>query len=130
GSPPQLGSALQLAAILAAAALANALALVSTMLRYLRGVQYQPTRDPLTPNAPIIGPGELRVLETPSWWLGPLAPWPTAVVGALAFFGVTALVWWWLTHNATAAAPGAQADVHAGTTTPTATEANVGAPPA
>lgn len=90
----------QFAVVLAGMAGANAMALLSTILRYVRGVQYQPTRDPVTERSPIISPGGLTDL-LPDWWLGPVSPLTTWVLGSITFTIALGLGWLFLTTRPT-----------------------------
>jgi hypothetical protein len=90
----------QFTVVLACVAVANAMALLSTMLRYVRGVQYQPTRDPLTERSPIINPGGLPD-DLPDWWLGSVSPLTAWVLGSVAFTIAVALGWLFLTTSPT-----------------------------
>lgn len=85
---------LQFALILAAVAFANAVALASTLLRFLRGVVFQTSRDPLTQDAPVVRPGELLRVEVPEWWLvGGLTPGDVWLLGSVSFALALTLVW-------------------------------------
>lgn len=92
---------LQLAVVFICFAVANAASLLSTMLRYLSGVTYQPSRDPLTQVSPIINPRWLGN-AIPEWWLGPVGPATTWVIASTAF--TLALVGLWLLMRRTPAA--------------------------
>ena len=100
---------LQLLVVVLAVAVANSATLMSTLIRYVRGVIAQPTRDPLNVLAPSIDPAELAGLDLPVWWppqvlLGPLGVW---IAGSLTFTGVVLLVWWWLSRDDEASADAA-----------------------
>lgn len=93
--PQPAPTALQSGLMLAAVAVANSLAMLSTIQRFQRGLVPQPSRDPLTPTAPIINPSELAAAALPEWWwsgisLDPLTVWTS---GSLAFGLVLILVW-------------------------------------
>lgn len=88
-------TSLQSGLILAAVGLANALAMLSTIQRFQRGVVPQPSRDPLTPAAPTISPSELAGSAIPNWWwpsipLDPLTVWTS---GSVAWALGLILVW-------------------------------------
>ena len=100
---------LQLLVVVLAVAVANSATLMSTLIRYVRGVIAQPTRDPLNALAPSIDPAELAGRDLPVWWppqvlLGPLGVW---IAGSLTFTGAVLLVWWWLTRDDGPSADGA-----------------------
>lgn len=96
--PRSQESALTLPAVFAVVAVANSLAMLSTILRFLRGLQPQPSRDPLTQAAPDIDPGALASSPVPSWWWNsmPLDPFSVWVLGSIAFALVLAGTWWLL----------------------------------
>lgn len=95
-----------LPATLIAVAVSNSMAMLSTIQRFTRGVQPQPSRDPLTPQAPAVNPGELADSSDPLWWWNslPLTPFEVWLIGSLAFGAVVGGVWW-LTRHPTMASP-------------------------
>ena len=103
---------LQLLVVVLAVAVANSATLMSTLIRYVRGVIAQPSRDPLNVLAPSIDPAELAGRNLPVWWppqvlLGPLGVW---IAGSLTFTGAVLLVWWWLSRDNEASADAAILD--------------------
>ena len=95
-NPRRLGSNLQWAVLLAVLAVANSFIMLSTLLRFMRGVQYQDARSPLGQIAPQTNPMELANAAQPSWWWEslPVGPFGLWVIGSLAMAGTLALVWW------------------------------------
>lgn len=88
-SPGLLGT------LLAAIALANCTAMLSTALRFTRGLVPQPTRDPLTPLAPQLSPNELLAVGEPRWWWEgvPGSPFALWLIGSIAFAATLTVVW-------------------------------------
>ena len=103
GATARVGSPAQWAFVLGALAVANSAALLSMLLRYIRGVVFQLSRSPLAQNSPDINPDDLRAAARPSWWWEglPVGPFGVWVVGTLAFAGAVALVWWLLIRTPT-----------------------------
>ena len=97
---------LVLPASLIAVTVSNSLAMLSTIQRFIRGVQPQPSRDPLTQQAPAIDPGELANGPAPAWWWNsvPWDPFTVWVLGSVAFALASAVIWW-LLRDRQAASP-------------------------
>ena len=89
---------LQYTVILGSLAIANALALLSTLIRFTLGVQPLGSRDPLTPNPPDVDVSMLLSADPPSWWWNslPLSPSQLWILGSVT--AASALMLWlpWL----------------------------------
>ena len=83
---------------LIAVSVSNSLAMLSTIQRFIRGVRPQPSRDPLTQQAPALDPSELAYGADPPWWWNslPLDPFSVWVLGSAAFAAAAAVIWWLL----------------------------------
>lgn len=84
----------QLLLILGAAAVANSVAMLSTIQRFLDGVTWQPSRDPVNQYSVAVDPSRLASTASPDWWwlTWPLDPWQTWVIGTAAFLATVTLV--------------------------------------
>lgn len=97
----RVGSPAQWVFVLAALAVANSLALLSTLLRYARGVVFERSRSPLAQSTPDINPSDLKAIGRPSWWWDALpgSPFWLWLIGSLAFAVVVAGVWWFFVRE-------------------------------
>ena len=82
--------------VLVPATIAYSTALMTTMLRFIYGVEFQQTRYPLGKEAVLISPSKLFDAVTPVWWLGGpswLSPFLTWFIGSVCFFTGVMIVW-------------------------------------
>lgn len=82
--------------ILIASILAYSVALLTTLLRFIYGLEFQDTRYPLGKEALVTNPWDLYSATTPFWWLGGpswLSPFITWVAGSVSFFIAVMLGW-------------------------------------
>ena len=98
GASSRVGSPGQWGLVLSALVVANSVALLATLLRYVKGLTFQSSRSPLGQNAPDLNPGDLLAAGSPSWWwqgtlVSPFGAW---ILGSLAFAAVAGMVWWLL----------------------------------
>jgi hypothetical protein len=82
--------------ILFSASVAYSLTLLSTILRFVYGLEFQQTRFPLGKESIDINPARLLVAPIPEWWLTDiiwLTPFLIWIVGSISFLGAVFLGW-------------------------------------